>query len=64
MRIAFKLDWLLRAALCAAVSGYALHLNPNGLEVFYWAPGLAFSLLVVTARSRRPEPARQPETVA
>jgi hypothetical protein len=48
------LDWLWRSAACAFLSALALRYFDR-LESFYWAPGLAFSLLVVAARSRKPE---------
>jgi hypothetical protein len=51
-----KRNWLRRSIVCAIVSGAGLSLHPlDRLEPFYWAPGLAFALLVVTARSRKPE---------
>jgi hypothetical protein len=51
-----KRNWLRRSIISAVVSGLCLSLHPlDRLQPFYWAPGLAFSLLVVTGRSRRLE---------
>jgi hypothetical protein len=51
-----KRNWFRRSIVCAILSGLGLSLHQiDGLQPFYWVPGLAFALLVVTARSRKPE---------
>lgn len=46
----------MRSALSALASAIALSTSQlESLQSFFWAPGLAFALLVVTARSRKPE---------
>lgn len=55
MNLNSKNNWLRRSAVSAILSAAAISQLPSQFQAYYWAPGVAFALLVVTAHSKKLE---------